>query len=63
MDLSFVQLLVAARTSARRSDNTVVFGEPPDGVLLDTLTRAGFRVTTEMSGAKAGSFWFDGDQV
>jgi anti-anti-sigma regulatory factor len=47
VDLSFIQLLVAARTSARRSDNSVVLAACPDGALLDALTQAGFRVSRE----------------
>jgi anti-anti-sigma regulatory factor len=47
VDLSFIQLLVAARTSARRSDNSVVLAACPDGALLDALAQAGFRVSRE----------------
>jgi ABC-type transporter Mla MlaB component len=59
-DLSFIQLLIAARASARRSDKTVTLMTFPDGPLLDALTRAGFRVTHEHQSGQAPAFWFEG---
>jgi ABC-type transporter Mla MlaB component len=60
VDLSCIQLLIAARTSALEADKIVAFAAPPDGVLLDTLTRAGFRVTHEDRSGEAQAFWFEG---
>ncbi len=59
VDLTFVQLLVAARASAAPSQKTVVLESCPDGALLETLTRGGF-VTTEDRTGDGTSFWFDG---
>jgi len=70
VDLSFIQLLVAARASARRSDNSVSLAACPDGALLDALTHAGFRVSREgqpsgtapgeIAAGGPGTFWFEG---
>jgi anti-anti-sigma regulatory factor len=60
IDLSFIQLLIAARASALLSHRSVILATRPDGVLLDTLTRGGFRVTQEDQEDKAATFWFDG---
>ena len=54
-DLTFVQLLIAARISARRIGHTVSLAAIPDGALLDTLSRGGFSVTREADG-----FWLEG---
>ncbi len=56
IDLAFVQLLIAARISARPRGKSVGLATCPDGVLLDTLTRGGFQVVRE----EAGAFWFEG---
>ena len=58
VDLSFIQLLLAARLSARQSDKTVTLVASPDGPLLDTLTRGGFRVTQEDHAGQSPAFWF-----
>lgn len=63
VDLSFVQLLVAARTSARRAGGTVVLAARPDGALLDTLMRGGFRVAGQGLSRDAAGFWFEGAQA
>jgi ABC-type transporter Mla MlaB component len=69
VDLSFVQLLVAARASAGHADKSVVLATRPDGALLDTLTRVGFRIVPEdQRGHQPGqapitdsqTFWFEG---
>jgi ABC-type transporter Mla MlaB component len=60
VDLSFIQLLIAARTTALQSDRTVSLAERPDGALLNALTRAGFRVTQEEQTGEAPAFWFEG---
>jgi ABC-type transporter Mla MlaB component len=64
IDLTFVQLLVATRVSAQRLGGTVSLAPAPDGALLDTLTRGGFRVACDANGddavGKAAGFWFEG---
>jgi ABC-type transporter Mla MlaB component len=66
IDLTFVQLLVAIRVSAQRLGGTVSLASAPDGALLDTLTRGGFRAVRETNGtggsvdANAAAFWFAG---
>jgi anti-anti-sigma regulatory factor len=62
IDLSFIQLLIAARATALLSHRSVILAGRPDGALLDTLTRGGFRVTEEDQDDKAATFWFDGAQ-
>ncbi len=69
VDLTFIQLLVAARASALRSDNSVSLASCPGGALLDVLTHAGFRVSreqqpsgiaaAEINPGEAGTFWFE----
>ena len=63
VDLSFVQLLIAARASARLSDKTVVLAARPDGALLDALTRGGFRIVNEDQSADGQAFWFKGTEA
>jgi ABC-type transporter Mla MlaB component len=60
VDLSFIQLLLAARASARQANKTVTLVAAPDGPLLDALTRAGFRVTHEDHTEPAQAYWFEG---
>jgi ABC-type transporter Mla MlaB component len=59
VDLSFIQLLIAARVSAQSLQKSVVLGGRPEGALLDTLTRGGYRVAEEAQQGKA-VFWFSG---
>ena len=61
VDVSFVQLLIAARASSHRLGHTVALTERPDGMLLDALTRAGFRVASEDHGDGNEVFWFEGN--
>jgi ABC-type transporter Mla MlaB component len=42
VDLSLVQLVLAARVSARKSGRTVTLSQPATGALLETLQRGGF---------------------
>lgn len=42
IDVSFLQILVAAQRSAERSRKTVALASPPQGVLADALRRCGF---------------------
>ncbi len=60
VDLTFVQLLIAARLSARESDKTVALASSPSGAFLATLTRAGFCVTHEEKPGGQQAFWFEG---
>jgi ABC-type transporter Mla MlaB component len=57
IDLTCIQLLIATRLSARPLGVAVSLAQYPDGVLLDTLTRGGFRVVPETGG---DGFWFTG---
>lgn len=60
IDLSFIQLLVAARSSAQQAGGTVSLAESPDGPLLAVLSRTGLRpVNLTLPGADEG-FWFEG---
>jgi ABC-type transporter Mla MlaB component len=60
-DLSFVQLLFAARASAVHRGKTIALAAPVSGVLLDTLTRAGFRAVAEPAIGDTETLWIDGD--
>jgi ABC-type transporter Mla MlaB component len=42
VDLSLVQLILAARVSARNSGRTVTLAQPATGALLEALQRGGF---------------------
>ncbi len=42
VDLSFVQLVVAARESARKAGRSVTLAQPASGVLREVLERSGF---------------------
>ena len=56
VDLSFIQLLIAARGVANHPRDNVVLSARPEGPLLRPLPRAGFHVVDPTgSGAE---FWF-----
>jgi anti-anti-sigma regulatory factor len=57
IDLTFIQLLIAARVSAHAAGRRLSLAPCPVGVLLDTLTRGGFHVTDDDD----GGFWFTGE--
>ncbi len=59
VDLSFVQLLIAARVSAQSLQSSVALASRPEGALLDALTRGGFQVAEEDRQGEA-VFWFGG---
>jgi ABC-type transporter Mla MlaB component len=42
VDVSLVQLILAARASAQRAGRSVTLAKPAAGALLDTLRRGGF---------------------
>jgi ABC-type transporter Mla MlaB component len=61
IDLTFVQLLVAARKTAERSTKKITLSGPPNGTLFETLTRAGFVIHPDSPHAgapKPETFWF-----
>ena len=43
VDVTFLQILVAAQKSAGRAGKTIAFAQPPSGSLAVALTRCGFR--------------------
>jgi ABC-type transporter Mla MlaB component len=59
IDLTFIQLLIAARLSARGRNRTVILASAPDGALLDTLTRGGFQPVRESDAADIPAYWFE----
>ena len=61
IDLSFIQVLIAARASASRRGGSVALAAPPGAVLLDTISRAGFRAVAEPAIGGTEVFWIDGD--
>jgi ABC-type transporter Mla MlaB component len=54
-DLSLVQLILAARSSAQRSARTVTLVHPAAGALLETLQRGGFLSADQPNADQA--FW------
>ena len=57
VDLSFVQLVLAARASARRRQQVLRLAQPPEGPLYETLQRGGF-LAASIDGATADqAFW------
>jgi hypothetical protein len=59
IDLTFIQLLIAARISAHQANRTLWLATPPDGALLDTLTRGGFRAIHDDGEDGDPAFWFE----
>lgn len=62
IDLTFVQLLVAARKTAERSSKKISLTGPAEGTLFDTLRRAGFVIRPDTQAGGAGepeTFWFE----
>ena len=60
IDLSFIQLLVAARSSAEQASRTVTLVESPNGPLLTVLSRAGLRPVDLALPNADEDFWFEG---
>jgi len=59
VDLSFIQLLLAARASARLADRTIRLIHAPRGALRDALERGGF-----LDGPEADrEFWSSAEQI
>ncbi|HWL18233.1 MAG TPA: STAS domain-containing protein [Bradyrhizobium sp.] len=59
VDLSFVQLILAARSSARAADRTIRLAHAASGALRDTLQRGGF--LTDQAADQA--FWLQPETV
>jgi len=60
-DLSLIQLLLAARKSARRSGQTLVLSAPADGALREALLQGGFMpVDDDEAGSDEQAFWLKG---
>ena len=60
VDLSFVQLLEAARTFAGQQGSSLQLAKPAEGTLLDVLQRGGF--LDDMS-PDAAKFWLHQETV
>ncbi len=59
VDLSFVQLLLAARASARQANKTIRLNRPASGALRAALERGGFLDAQ----AAARAFWLATEQM
>jgi anti-anti-sigma regulatory factor len=57
IDVTILQLLVAARKSALASGKTLTLRAPPDGVLHRLLVQTGFVGTDGKSLTPEGEFW------
>jgi ABC-type transporter Mla MlaB component len=60
VDVSFIQLLLAARASARKRGRSVALAAPASGALLDALTRGGFLAAAGNLPAEDDAFWLKG---
>jgi hypothetical protein len=56
-DVGIVQLILAARVSARKADRTVVLAQPATGVLLEILQRGGFLHADADPSDPDNAFW------
>ena len=56
-DVSLVQLILAARASARRAGRSVALAKPAGGALLDTLERGGFLSAARDNAPDYHDFW------
>ncbi|HET6605970.1 MAG TPA: STAS domain-containing protein [Rhodopila sp.] len=57
VDLSVVQLILSARTSARQTGRSVTLAYPAEGALLDTLKRGGFLTPGVQKPDAEQDFW------
>lgn len=57
IDLSFIQLLLAARRSAQGSGKSVVLSAPAGGALLNALSRGGFLGAPHGQAMPDEAFW------
>lgn len=60
-DLSFLQLLIAARLSAASQGSALVCRAPASGPLRDVLVRSGFTGAAEGSSPAALTLWLQGE--
>ncbi|EWY41634.1 hypothetical protein N825_24105 [Skermanella stibiiresistens SB22] len=60
VDLSFVQLLLAARRTAVKLGKSITLSAPAAGALLDTLARGGLLGSGASAAAADHSFWMTG---
>jgi ABC-type transporter Mla MlaB component len=60
IDLSAIQLLLAARKSAEAAGKSLALSAPADGALRDALSRGGFLPNSPDSTATTDSFWLKG---
>lgn len=60
IDLSFVQLLLAARKSAVKRGKSFSLCQPASGVLRDALMRSGFLPAVEGASGDDAAFWLKG---
>jgi ABC-type transporter Mla MlaB component len=60
VDLSLIQLLLAARTSAARAGKSVALAAPAGGALLTALITGGFLPEGDSAGAPDAAFWRHG---
>jgi anti-anti-sigma regulatory factor len=59
-DLSLIQLLLAARKTARQSGKTLALAQPASGVLRDVLLRGGFLAAAGGPPKEEDPFWLQG---
>jgi len=57
VDVSFIQLLLAARRSAAQRGASLALAAPAAGVLRTALERGGFLTATSQGGASDSDFW------
>lgn len=63
VDLSFIQLLLSARKSARENGKSFGLAHPASGALHDALTSGGFMVAVEGIRNEDMAFWRKGTIV
>jgi ABC-type transporter Mla MlaB component len=59
VDVSFIQLLLAAKASARKRGQGIALAAPASGALLDALTRGGFIAAGGLP-SEEDAFWLKG---
>ena len=57
VDVSFIQLLLAARRSAASRGQALALAHPASGALHDALTRGGFLVALDGAASGDADFW------
>jgi ABC-type transporter Mla MlaB component len=57
MDLSFIQLVLAARKSAEAAGKSLTLAAPASGVLLDRLSQAGLVASADAPPVPGQAFW------